>query len=95
MTGASLRLAPGEAVTPERAGWAYLSFSVETFTASTVVGRAGHETAIVVLGGGGVRVGDLEPICREVRRDDVVDLARGVARTTDLDRDVLRTDAHR
>jgi 5-deoxy-glucuronate isomerase len=56
----SLRLPPGEAVTPERAGWAYLSFGVHTFTAATVVGRRDHETAVVVLGGGGLRVGDIE-----------------------------------
>jgi len=54
------RLPPGEAVTPERAGWRHLSFSVHTFTAPTVIGRRDHETAIVILGGGGARVDDLE-----------------------------------
>jgi len=55
-----LRLPPGEAVTPDRAGWRYLSFSVHTFTAPTVIGRKDHESAIIVLGGGGARVDDLE-----------------------------------
>jgi 5-deoxy-glucuronate isomerase len=55
-----LRLAPGERVTPERAGWSYLSFAVQTLTTPTEVGRRDHETAIVVLAGGGMRVGDLE-----------------------------------
>ena len=54
------RLAPGEAVTPEAAGWRYLSFSVHTITEPTAVGRAGHETAIVALGGGPFLVGQLE-----------------------------------
>jgi len=54
------RLPPGEAVTPELAGWRYLSFSVHTLTAPTVIGRRDHETAIVILGGGGARVDDLE-----------------------------------
>ena len=55
-----LRLPPGEAVTPLLAGWRYLSFSIHTFTAPTVIGRKDHETAIVILGGGGARVDDLE-----------------------------------
>jgi 5-deoxy-glucuronate isomerase len=55
-----LRLPPGEAATPLLAGWRYLGFSVHTFTAPTVIGRKDHETAIVVLGGGGARVDDLE-----------------------------------
>ncbi|MGH2417664.1 MAG: 5-deoxy-glucuronate isomerase, partial [Candidatus Limnocylindria bacterium] len=55
-----LRLPAGERVTPERAGWAYLSFAVHTISAPTDVGRRDHETAIVVLAGGGMRVGDLE-----------------------------------
>jgi 5-deoxy-glucuronate isomerase len=55
-----LRLAPGEKVTPDRAGWAYLSFAVHTLTAPTELGGADHETAIVILGGGGLRVGDVE-----------------------------------
>ena len=58
--GPALRLGPGEAVTPALAGWSYLSFSIHTFTAPTVIGRTDHETAIVVLGGGGARVDDLQ-----------------------------------
>ena len=56
-----LRLAPGEAVTPERAGWRYLSFAVldlprgETLS----VGGEGQETLVVALEGG-VRVGEME-----------------------------------
>ena len=60
MIDPSLRLAPGEAVTPERAGWSYLSFAVHTISAPTEIGRPDHETAIVVLGGGGLRVADFE-----------------------------------
>ncbi|MEP7082881.1 MAG: 5-deoxy-glucuronate isomerase, partial [Chloroflexota bacterium] len=55
-----LRLPPGEPVTPERAGWRYLSFAVETLREPMTVGRDGHETAVVILGGGGARVGELE-----------------------------------
>lgn len=51
-----LRLAPREAVTPDVTGWAYLSFSVHTVTAPTAFGQSDHETAIVVLAGGGLRV---------------------------------------
>ena len=65
MTASDLRLPPGEAVTPARAGWRYLSFSVHTFTAPTVIGRKDHETAIVILAGGGARVDDLELPGRE------------------------------
>ena len=60
MSDADLRLPPGEAVTPERAGWSYLSFAVHTISAPMTVGRPGHETAIVVLAGGGARVGEIE-----------------------------------
>ncbi len=60
MTDPRLRLPPGEAVTPELAGWAYLSFSVHTVTAPTDFGRPDHETAIVVLAGGGLRVAGFE-----------------------------------
>ena len=60
-----LRLPPGEAVTPLGAGWRYLSFSVHTFTAPTVIGRKDHETAIVILAGGGALVDDLELPGRE------------------------------
>ena len=55
-----LRLPPGEAVTPERAGWSFLSFAVHEVSTTLSVGGHGIETAVVVLGGGGVRVGDLE-----------------------------------
>ena len=49
---ADLRLAPGERVTPERAGWRYLSFRVETLASPTSFGGADHETALVILAGG-------------------------------------------
>ncbi|HUG94896.1 MAG TPA: 5-deoxy-glucuronate isomerase [Pleomorphomonadaceae bacterium] len=54
------RLAAGVPVTPEAAGWRYLSFAVHTFAAPTVVGRPGQETALVALAGGAFRVGELE-----------------------------------
>jgi len=54
------RLAPGVAVTPELAGWRYLSFSVHVLSAPTVVGADGHETAVIGLAGGPFRVGELE-----------------------------------
>ena len=61
MTGdAGLRLPPGEPVTPERAGWRYLSFSVHRVVEPLQVGAGGLETAVVILAGGGARVGDLE-----------------------------------
>jgi len=60
VTVSDLRLAPGEPVTPERAGWRYLSFSVHELSVPLEVGGAGVETAVVVLGGGGARVGELE-----------------------------------
>ncbi len=59
-----LRIGPGGAVTPESAGWRYLSFAIRD------VGEDGHlvggddvETVIVTLSGG-VRVGDLELVGR-------------------------------
>ena len=55
-----LRLAPGTPVTPERAGWRYLSFAVHDVTDPMELGGDGYETAVVILGGGGARVGDLE-----------------------------------
>jgi 5-deoxy-glucuronate isomerase len=55
-----LRLAPGESVTPERAGWRYLWFAVHDVAAPITVGGEGIETAVVILGGGGARVGGLE-----------------------------------
>jgi len=56
-----LRLGPGEAVTPERAGWRYLSFAVLELApgGASSAGGAGAETLVVTLAGG-VRVGDLE-----------------------------------
>lgn len=54
------RLAPGAAVTPDLAGWRYLSFSVHTVSAPTEVGLPGHETAVIGLAGGAFRVGELE-----------------------------------
>ena len=59
MTDPDLRLPPGEAVTPERAGWSYLSFTVHNLVGPMEVGGDGVETAVVVLGGGGCTVGDL------------------------------------
>ncbi|MEO5986584.1 MAG: 5-deoxy-glucuronate isomerase [Candidatus Limnocylindria bacterium] len=60
MTDRGLRLPPGEPVTPQRAGWNYLSFAVHELTAPMQVGGAAVETAIVILAGGGATVGDLE-----------------------------------
>jgi 5-deoxy-glucuronate isomerase len=56
----ALRLDPGEPVTPERAGWRYLSFRTLELAAgdSQAVGSHGVETAVVTLAGA-VRVGDL------------------------------------
>jgi len=55
-----LRLPPGEPVTPGRAGWRYLAFAVHELSAPMEVGGDGMETAVVILGGGGARVGELE-----------------------------------
>ena len=55
-----LRLPPGEPVSPERAGWRFLSFAVHHLSAPMDVGGTGVETAVVVLGGGGAGVGELE-----------------------------------
>ena len=59
-----LRLRPGPdgavSLDPARAGWRYLSFRVAEVSAPVQVGGAGIETAVVVLGGGGARVGELE-----------------------------------
>ena len=54
------RLAPGEPVTPEVARWRFLSFAVHDLSSPTSLGASEAETALVVLGGGGLRVGDLE-----------------------------------
>ena len=59
MTDPDLRLPPGEPVTPERAGWSHLSFAVQTLSGPLEVGGPGVETAVVILGGGAARVGDL------------------------------------
>ena len=45
MSPVDLRLPPGVAVTPERAGWRYLSFRVERLTEAATVGGEGIETA--------------------------------------------------
>ena len=55
-----LRLPPGEPVTPERAGWSYLSFEVHDLSEPMEVGGSGVETAVVILAGSGARVGELE-----------------------------------
>ena len=60
MTGGDLRLAPGVPVTPERAGWRYLSFRVERLAGAVTLGAAERETALVILGGGGMRIGERE-----------------------------------
>ena len=53
-------LRPGGAVTPESAGWRYLSFATHDLTAPMKVGGPGMETAVVALAGGPLRVGELE-----------------------------------
>ncbi|MEO7296132.1 MAG: 5-deoxy-glucuronate isomerase [Candidatus Limnocylindria bacterium] len=60
MSRSDLRLPPGEPVTPERAGWSHLSFAVHSLSAPLEVGGPGVETAVVILGGGGARVGELD-----------------------------------
>ena len=60
VTTSDLRLAPGTPVTPELAGWRYLSFAVHDLTSPMEFGGAGIETAVVILGGGGARVGTIE-----------------------------------
>ncbi len=60
MSAPDLRLPPGTAVTPERAGWRYLSFAVHEVVAPITVGGEGIESAVVILAGGGARVGELE-----------------------------------
>jgi 5-deoxy-glucuronate isomerase len=55
-----LRLAPGVAVTPERAGWRYLSFAVHDLDRPMQVGGADLETAVVGLVGGAFMVDGLE-----------------------------------
>jgi 5-deoxy-glucuronate isomerase len=50
----------GADVTPERAGWRYLSFSAIEVDAPMTVGAPDRETAIVGLAGGAFRVGSLE-----------------------------------
>ena len=54
------RLPPGEAVTPDVAGWRHLSFAVHELDAPMRVGGNGIETAIVGLSGGAFAVGELE-----------------------------------
>ncbi len=60
MTDPDLRLPPGEPVTPQRAGWNYLSFAVHDISTPMEVGGDGVESAVVILAGGGARVGELE-----------------------------------
>ncbi len=54
------RLAPGQPVTPDVAGWRYLSFAVHELDGPMQIGGDDHETAVVGLAGGAFRVGDLE-----------------------------------
>ena len=54
-----LRLGAGEPVTPQRAGWRYLSFAVHDLLAAMALGGDDVEAAVVVLGGGGCTVGDV------------------------------------
>jgi 5-deoxy-glucuronate isomerase len=60
VTDSDLRLAAGVVVTPGRAGWQYLSFAVHRVVEPLTVGADGVETAVVILGGGGARVGEIE-----------------------------------
>ncbi|HEX6655296.1 MAG TPA: 5-deoxy-glucuronate isomerase [Candidatus Limnocylindria bacterium] len=55
-----LRLAPGEPVSPDRAGWRYLSFALRDLQAgdSEVIGGEGVETLVITLAGG-LQVGAL------------------------------------
>jgi 5-deoxy-glucuronate isomerase len=50
----------GADVTPERAGWHYLSFSIQHVVGRLHVGRWGHETAVIALAGGAFRVGSID-----------------------------------
>lgn len=50
----------GADVTPERAGWRFLSFSVQHVVGRLHVGRWGHETAVVALAGGAFRIGSIQ-----------------------------------
>ena len=54
------RLGRGERVTPEIAGWRYLSFEVHELSAPMPLGAPGVETAVIGLAGGAFRVGELE-----------------------------------
>jgi 5-deoxy-glucuronate isomerase len=54
------RLAAGVGVTPELAGWRYLSFAVEIISEPRVVGRLDHETAVIGLSGGPFAVGPID-----------------------------------
>jgi 5-deoxy-glucuronate isomerase len=46
-----LRLAPGVPVTPQRAGWRYLSFCVAELSGPVAIGMEDEEVAVVVLAG--------------------------------------------
>jgi 5-deoxy-glucuronate isomerase len=52
--------APDDGVTADNAGWRYLGFSARTITRPERVLGSGWEGAIVSLGGGPFRVGDVE-----------------------------------
>ncbi len=52
-------LPPGADVTADTAGWHYLNFSVRTLTGPERLVGSGWELAMVSLGGGGFRVGDV------------------------------------
>ena len=58
------RLPPGASVTPEAAGWRYLSFAVHQLVGRMRLGAPGVETAVVGLAGGAFRAGDLELVGR-------------------------------
>lgn len=60
MTRSDLRLAPGEAVTSDNAGWNYLNFTVRTVSRTEQLIGSGQELAIVSLAGGRFRVGNVE-----------------------------------
>ena len=86
MTEIELRLPPGEPVTPVRAGWRYLSFRVLTLERPRAIGADDRETVIVVLAGGGVRIGaeelpgrasvwDGKPSAAYIRAGETVEVA--------------------
>ena len=61
MSPDALHLAAGEPVTPERAGWRYLSFQLLSLEPGASINVGGPDTeSVVITMSGGVRVGDEE-----------------------------------